>query len=222
MSLVFTPEGTPASPQEGEVYYDSTADKLKVRDASAFREVVTQDATFNGTIGNSAVFPAGGTGNPISVAILTDQKGTVDGGTATSGNYDPRDLNNLNDPDSFVTVETTTQTISGHTSTYRFTLGAGMYSISAIVPAYKVFQHQSQLYDVTGTQVLKMGSTGYTHGTSGSSTNYSFVQFVHTISANNTYEIRHKVSSSRSTDGLGVGGSFTNNIFTQVIILKLK
>ena len=57
MSLVFTPEGTPASPQEGEVYYDSTADKLKVRDASAFREVVSKnssdeiDGTFNGTIG---------------------------------------------------------------------------------------------------------------------------------------------------------------------------
>ena len=58
MSLVFTPEGTPASPQEGEVYYDSTADKLKVRDASAFREVVTQDATFNGTVGTSATVPA--------------------------------------------------------------------------------------------------------------------------------------------------------------------
>ena len=57
MSLVFTPEGTPASPVEGEVYYDSTADKLKVRDSSAFREVVTQDATFNGTIGSSATFP---------------------------------------------------------------------------------------------------------------------------------------------------------------------
>ena len=56
MSLVFTPEGTPASPVEGEVYYDSTADKLKVRDASGFREVVSKnssgeiDGTFSGTI----------------------------------------------------------------------------------------------------------------------------------------------------------------------------
>ena len=64
MSLVLTPEGTPASPVEGEVYYDSTADKLKVRDASAFREVVSKnssgeiDGTFSGTIGSSATFPA--------------------------------------------------------------------------------------------------------------------------------------------------------------------
>ena len=56
MSLVFTPEGTPASPQEGEVYYDSTADKLKVRDASGFREVVSKnssgeiDGTFSGSL----------------------------------------------------------------------------------------------------------------------------------------------------------------------------
>ena len=57
-SIVLNPSGQPASPVEGEVYYDSTADKLKVRDASAFREVVTQDATFNGTIGSSATSSA--------------------------------------------------------------------------------------------------------------------------------------------------------------------
>ena len=65
MSIVLTPEGTPASPVEGEVYYDSTADKLKVRDSSAFREIVSKnssgeiDGTFSGTIGGSADFPAG-------------------------------------------------------------------------------------------------------------------------------------------------------------------
>jgi hypothetical protein len=196
---------------------------LKHPSASGNNLVLGSDgsATIN-QISSSTVFPAGGTGNPISVAILTDQKGTVDGGTATSGNYDPRDLNTLHDPDSFVTVETTTQTISGHTSTYRFTLGAGMYSISAIVPGFQVGQHQSQIYDVTGTQALKMGSTGFSNASSGTSNSYSFVQFVHTISANNTYEIRQKVSTTKSTSGLGVGGNFTNNIYTQVIILKLK
>ena len=64
MSLVFTPEGTPASPQEGEVYYDSTADKLKVRDASGFREVVSKnssgeiDGTFSGTVSATATLPS--------------------------------------------------------------------------------------------------------------------------------------------------------------------
>ena len=45
MSLVLTPEGTPASPVEGELYYDSTADKVKVRDASGYREVVSEDSS---------------------------------------------------------------------------------------------------------------------------------------------------------------------------------
>lgn len=56
MSLVLTPEGTPASPVEGEVYYDSTADKLKVRDSSAFREIVSKNSS--GKIDN-ADFSAG-------------------------------------------------------------------------------------------------------------------------------------------------------------------
>jgi len=81
MSLVFTPEGTPASPQEGEVYYDSTADKLKVRDSSAFREVVTQDATFNGTIGSSANMPSG------TVIKMGQTKFTGDAYKSASGDY---------------------------------------------------------------------------------------------------------------------------------------
>ena len=88
MSLVLTPEGTPASPVEGEVYYDSTADKLKVRDSSAFREVVSKnssgeiDGTFSGTIGSSAT---GFTGVKIA-----DQWRLT---TAFTGNKDPIDSN---------------------------------------------------------------------------------------------------------------------------------
>ena len=96
MSLVFTPEGTPASPQEGEVYYDSTADKLKVRDASAFREVVSKnssdeiDGTFNGTIGSSARLPQGSITNVhCSTSDITpytplSNYSTVAGGSSVS------------------------------------------------------------------------------------------------------------------------------------------
>ena len=90
MSLVLTPEGTPASPVEGEVYYDSTADKLKVRDASGFREVVSTNSSgaIDGTLSSSAVVPAtvGGwkllnrtaiSGSPTQVEFINGTGGVV-------------------------------------------------------------------------------------------------------------------------------------------------
>ena len=54
------------TPEEGELYYDSATDKLKVRDASAFREVVSKnssgeiDGTFAGVMSSSATGTFGG------------------------------------------------------------------------------------------------------------------------------------------------------------------
>ena len=76
-SIVLNPSGQPASPVEGEVYYDSTADKLKVRDASGFREVVTQDATFNGTLGSSAAITSGINMPDFTYNLSVGQKRTI-------------------------------------------------------------------------------------------------------------------------------------------------
>lgn len=78
MSLVFTPEGTPASPQEGEVYYDSTADKLKVRDASGFREVVSKESS--GGIDIKAV--NGSTTHTFTVKGIGESIGDSQSGTS--------------------------------------------------------------------------------------------------------------------------------------------
>ena len=65
-SIILTPDTAPVSPEEGELYYDSATDKLKVRDASAFREVVSQnssgeiDGTFSGTLSSSVQGTFGG------------------------------------------------------------------------------------------------------------------------------------------------------------------
>jgi len=108
-SIVLTPSGQPASPVEGEVYYDSTADKLKVRDSSAFREVVLKDSSGNVTInsGNVVIGTAGKgidftTGNPALINSATSSGQVLDvyeqgswtitntagsGGTASLDNY---------------------------------------------------------------------------------------------------------------------------------------
>lgn len=167
-----------------------------------------------GTLGSSVVFPAGGTGNPISVAVIADEKSTSNAGGNLNTTFSQRDLNTeLSDPDGIVSI-----------SSNQFTLGAGTYLITWSCPAYKVNRHITQLYDVTSTNVLTEGQTAF----SGSATDEqqsSTGAFVHTISSNNVYEIRQATQTARSNDGGGLelGGNFTvNNIYTYVVIYKLK
>jgi len=179
----------------------------------------------SGTLGSSVVFPAGGTGNAISVAIIADEKSyNTDGGGSSTGSFITRDLNTeISDPDNIVTIESTTHTVSGHTSTYKFTLGAGTYQISWSCPAFKSNRHTTHLYDETGTTVLQEGTSEYA-AASGVVGNHSFGSFIHTISTNNTYQIRQRFDTAQATDGLGVAHDYSgsNNIYTIVYIYKLK
>ena len=166
------------------------------------------------TLDSSVVFPAGGTGNPISVAVIADEKSTTtEGGPSDSGNgFEKRDLNTeISDPDGIVSI-----------SSDQFTLGAGTYLINWSSPAFKAGAHQSRLYDVTGTTTLKSGSNAYTNDADNTQTD-SVGSMMHTITSNNVYEIQHRVEVTRAGNGHGVG--FNNgipNIFCLVVIYKLK
>ena len=166
-----------------------------------------------GQISSSTVFPAGGTGNPISVAIIADEKSSASvGGSSTSGSFEQRDLNTeISDPDSIVSI-----------GTNNFTLGAGTYLISWSVPGYRSNGHQAELYDETGTTSLSKGCTGFS-SSNDSMVTLSVGSFIHTITSNNTYQIRHRVQPSASSYGHGVNASFGNNeVYTIVVIYKLK
>ena len=171
-----------------------------------------------GTLGSSVVFPAGGTGNPISVAVIADEKSTSNAGGNLGTSFTRRDLN---------TILSDSESASGgivSISSNQFTLGAGTYLITWSCPAYKVNRHITQLYDVTSTNVLTEGQTAFS-GSATDEIHSSTGAFVHTISSNNVYEIRQATQTARSNDGGGLelGGNFTvNNIYTYVVIYKLK
>ena len=73
MSIVLTPEGTPASPVEGELYYDSTANEIKVRVNNEFKDVSTAFLQGEPHIIPGVLYPS------ISGKLL-------DGSTSHSGN----------------------------------------------------------------------------------------------------------------------------------------
>tara|TARA_R100000808_G_scaffold24768_1_gene58185 strand:+ start:2516 stop:3370 length:855 start_codon:yes stop_codon:yes gene_type:complete len=167
----------------------------------------------NTTINSSVVFPAGGTGNPISVAVIADEKSaTSDGGTTSTGSFLTRDINTeISDPDGIVSI-----------SSNQFTLGSGTYLINWSATAHMSNEHQTQLYDITGSGILEMGTAEYTASGVNVMTS-SKGSFIHTISSNNIYEIRHRVATAKASNGFGIPANFGENIiYLLVVIYKLK
>tara|TARA_R100001530_G_C4289319_1_gene147633 strand:+ start:14 stop:634 length:621 start_codon:yes stop_codon:yes gene_type:complete len=166
-----------------------------------------------GTIGASVVFPAGGTGNPISVAIICDQKSDgVNGGGSTLGSFETRALNTtLSDPDSIVTI-----------SSDQFILGAGTYHIYFQSPNYQGNASKAALNDITGSAILTF-STNIHSGSGDAVSLIASGSFIHSPSSSNTYEIRQRVEATKAANGWGTACGFgVAEIYTLVIISKLK
>lgn len=168
----------------------------------------------NTTIDQTAVFPAGGTGNPISVAVIGDEKSSgTQGGTFNNGAWRTRDLNTeFSDPDSIVSI-----------SSNQFTLGAGTYLIDWVCPAYAVNKHKSALYDVTGSAYLEFGGVVRSDAAGNGVAGITTGAFVHSPSGTNVYEIRHHCATSGTTHGFGVaGGSDTGSVVEIYCIVKIS
>ena len=165
------------------------------------------------TLDSTVVFPAGGTGNAISVAVICDEKAhNADAGDSVVG-WQDRELNTeISDPDGIVSI-----------SSDQFTLDAGTYLINWRVPAWKSDRHFSKLYNVTGTADLRVSQAGYNLHSTGNVT-FSVGSYIHTIGSSNTYEIKQYIQDAQTTDGLGIAHDLSgyNSIYTIVYIYKLK
>lgn len=77
-SIVLSPDAEPSAPEEGELYYDSATDKLKVRDSAGFRQVVSVDS--------SGKVQANLLTGTIDQSVITNSQTNITGlGTVTSG-----------------------------------------------------------------------------------------------------------------------------------------
>ena len=160
------------------------------------------------TVTNSGT--ASGFGLFSSYAIIADQKTTgTNGGTFTSGAWRTRDLNTeIADPDGIVSI-----------ASNQFTLGAGSYLIRWSAPANQVGNHQSRLYDVTGTAEVAVGSNARVWTSAGhtSSTGSARVS----PSSSNIYSIEHQCQTTATTNGFGYNfGLSSKEQYTVVEIYK--
>jgi hypothetical protein len=156
------------------------------------------------------------TGVPLlqpRIATLSDVKasGTA-GGTATSGSYQTRTLNTLDDPTGIVTSLASNQ----------FTLPAGEYYIEASAPAYKIDGNKIKLRNITDSTDALVGNIAY--GGSGVETqSLALLAGKLTISSSKVFELQHRVITSKTTDGFGISLAFgDNNIYSIVKITKVK
>ena len=136
-----------------------------------------------------------------SYAIICDEKShDTSGGTFTSGDWRDRDLNTeIADPDGIVSI-----------SSNQFTLGAGTYFINWSCPAYRVEEHRSRLYDVTGSAVLAVGFNAWS-ADSDRPQGWSEGFFRHTITSNNVYKLQHFCLDSY-TNGFGRSGNIDDTV----------
>ena len=144
-------------------------------------------------------------------AYIKDIKSNgTDGGTFTSGAWQTRDLNTLEADSSFITL-----------SSNQFTLGPGKYEIEASSTAYAVNRHKLRIANIDdstysyGLNNMAQAAGGVCYPALASAT----VE----ITSSKTYEIQHRCSDTKATDGFGLDSSFgVDEVYSIVKITKVK
>lgn len=159
------------------------------------------------TIGNFG--PGGGRGGGNTPAIITDTKGTgSNGGTFTSGVWITRNLNTIQSDDAgFVSL-----------AANAITLNPGTYTWDISAPGHAVGQHQIRLRNVTAGTTIANGTIATT--STFNIQTASTLQASVTINAINTFEVQHRCTITKATDGLGKAGSIDSEVYTTVQILQ--
>jgi hypothetical protein len=141
---------------------------------------------------------------------VRDEKAqSTDGGTFTLGAWRTRDLNTTK----------TNEILGASLSTNQITLPPGVYYCVARAPAYAVAQHQSRVYDTTGSAVLITGSNTLCD-TSALNNSHSAGRF--TLSVESIIELQHRCTATRADNGFGTDMNYGTEIYSEVQIWKVK
>lgn len=155
---------------------------------------------------------------PELISVIEDQKTqNTAGGTFTSGADRTRDIN------TFVYNKYGTFLVS--LSANRFVIkpeGTQSFLIKWSAPAYAVDRHQTLLYRISPSAgIVKRGIQGFSSSTYGGSER-SYGMYVDRISADTTYEIRHRCQTTAATNGFGLAADFGTEAYTMVEIYLVE
>lgn len=205
----------PASPSDNQVHktgdrtfvYDSTLgvwDQLKEANPQETGSI-NNTTLGSGVTGGAALTPA------ASYAHFWHAKPSgQDGGTATAGSFNTRLLNNS-------TISMTGCSLSNN----QITLPAGTYFCTGFAPSRDVDGNKARLQNITNGSTLILGSTALcADAYSGFSESWMLGVFV--LTGTKVLEVQHRVTTTKTTFGLGGQVSFgVEEIFTQIQFLKI-
>jgi hypothetical protein len=146
----------------------------------------------------------------VPYAKIVDSKAqNTAGGTFTSGADRTRDLNLIEHDDSHITSISSNQ----------FTLQPGTYRYWISAPAQAVDQHQALLYNATSATTVKRGTSELAAAAASAQTRAT-VSGRMTVTTASAFEVRHRGTATKTTDGFGTAGNFGAEIYTMVEIWK--
>lgn len=132
------------------------------------------------------------------------------GGTFTSGAWQKRDIAEIQDFANLLSITTNV-----------LQLQPGTYEVDIECPANMVDFHQARLQNTTDNTTLIEGSVRNSAAAGTGGNNCSRIQGTFSISVTKNIEIQHKCTTTRSTDGFGLAGNLTNEIYTQGLIKRV-
>jgi len=147
-----------------------------------------------------------------ATAYLKDLKPSgTPGGGAVSGSFNTRTLNTLEGTTTFITL-----------SSNQFTLQPGKYRIEGTVPGFRINGHKARIQNITDGVTEIVGTTESCNSSDLSQTR-SFVSGEIIITSSKTFELQHRVSTTRATNGLGDNISYgVDELYSQITVTKLR
>jgi hypothetical protein len=170
-----------------------------------------------GTIGSGVQFPAGGTGNAVSIAFIQERHADGTNKPSVAGE-NKRELNTINyDPDSLISS----------VSSSEFTIAnAGTYIFEYWCFAYQANVHNAFLRDITANAssgFLGVGIQTYAYAINAVG-NTSYGNATATISTSNTYALYSWINAAQVNYGLGVGVATNSmyDVYSQIKVIRVK
>ncbi len=198
------------TPNQGEWVYETDTGFLKIGDGST---AWTSLAYGTGKNTNLEVINTIEAKDGITVPVMhvQDQKAnnTV-GGTFTSGAWQTRDL----------TTELANTIIGASLSSNQITLPAGTYRVVGIAPALLVNQHKCKWVNVT--DVIELVGSSEHASSIGSTGTSSIIKGQFTIASVKVYELQHRCTTTRASDGFGTPSNYSViEIYSDIFIEKI-